>query len=73
MDLISELDSTDGGQDPFLESLCIHVQSAYPTPFRSISWTMCLVSSLRLFLKNFKFFPFLFEVFWIDNIMYLIM
>ena len=43
-------------------------------PFRWISWTMCVVSSLtfKLFFKKFQIrLSFLFEVSWSDNIMYI--
>ena len=57
-DLNSALDSTDGGQDPFLESLIMYSCSksqAHPS-FRWISWIMCLVSYLSHSWGNFKFF-----------------
>ena len=45
------------GQDPFLESLITYSCSkCLAHPFRWISWSICLVSSLSHFWGNFKFF-----------------
>ena len=51
-----------------------HVQNAMLSPlFHMDSWTKCLKYYIFLsLLRNFKIFhPFLYEVFWIDNIIYI--
>ena len=58
----------------FLEELNYVLMSKMPSPpLHMDSWTKCLEAYIFLsFLRKFKILlPFLFEVFWIDNIMYI--